>query len=572
VVALYIIGFVAGLVAGISPCILPVLPVVLVAGTTGVSDRALAKPGAGAARRRTYRAYAVIAGLVLSFSTFTLAGSSLLSALGLPQDFLRDAGLVVLGVVAAGLIAPPLGHLLERPFSRLVRRQPSGNAGAFVLGLGLGVVFVPCAGPVLSAITVAGATHHVGLSALALTVAFSAGAALPLLVVAMAGQRVAERTTLIRAHAPVARRIGGVVMIMMTLAIAFNLTDGLQRAVPGYTSTLQRNIEGTAYATKELSTLTGTRRTSTQSCEAGSSTLESCGRAPEFAGITSWLNTPQGRPLTLAELRGKVVLVDFWTYSCINCQRSLPHVEAWYSAYHDDGLEVVGVHTPEFAFEHVVSNVAQAAKQLGVDYPIAVDNEYRTWTAYGNEYWPAEYLIDANGEIRHEEFGEGDYGTTESLIRELLVAADPSVTLPRRTDVPDLTPTQPITPESYLGYQRLQNFAGSTITENRPGEYQFPASLPANELAFSGTWTVGPEEITSGPDASLALSFQATDVYLVLGGAGTVEVAVGGTPTQTLDVTGIPRLYTLVNGPRYRSAVLTLGFSPGVKAYDFTFG
>ncbi len=569
-VALYVIGFVAGLVAGISPCILPVLPVVLVAGTTGVTDTALVEAGAGAARRRSYRAYAVIAGLVLSFSTFTLAGSSLLSAVGLPQDFLRDAGLTVLGVVAAGLMVPPLGHLLERPFSRLVRRQPSGNAGAIVLGLGLGVVFVPCAGPVLSAITVAGATRHVGLSTVMLTVAFSAGAALPLLVVAMAGQRVAERTKVIRSHAPTARRVGGIVMMGMTLAIAFNLTDGLQRAVPGYTSALQRHVEGTSYATKNLAALAG--ETSAQNCAEAAGILVSCGRAPAFAGITRWLNTPQGKPLTLAQLRGKVVLVDFWTYSCINCQRSLPHVEAWYRAYHDDGLEVVGVHTPEFAFEHVVSNVAQAARQLGVDYPVAIDDGYRTWTAYGNEYWPAEYLIDANGEVRHQAFGEGDYSATETLIRQLLVAANPSVTLPRRTDVPDLTPNEQITPESYVGYDKLQNFAGSTITDDRPASYRFPATLPENELAFSGTWTVGPEEATSGPGAGLELSFEASDVYLVLGGAGTVDVAVNGTRTQTIDVTGIPRLYTLVHEPRYSEAVLTLDLSPGVEAYDFTFG
>ncbi|MGD0320411.1 MAG: cytochrome c biogenesis protein DipZ [Acidimicrobiales bacterium] len=571
-VTLYFIGFVAGLVAGISPCILPVLPVVLVAGTTGTSDAALPEAATDVGRRRSHRAYAVIAGLVLSFSTFTLAGSSLLSALGLPQDFLRDAGLVVLGLVATGLIIPSLGHLLERPFSRLVRRQPSGNAGAFVLGLGLGVVFVPCAGPVLSAIVVVAATHRVGLSALVLTVDFAAGAALPLLVVALAGQRVAERVTLIRTHAPTARRVGGAVLLAMTLAIGLNLTDGLQRAVPGYTSALQKSIEGTAYAKKQLAALTGTGGVDTPHCEAGAGAPESCGKAPEFAGITSWLNTPGGRPLTLGELRGKVVLVDFWTYSCINCQRALPHVEAWYRAYHDDGLEVVGVHTPEFAFEHVVSNVAQAALQLGVRYPVAIDDGYKTWNAYGNEYWPAEYLIDASGELRHVEFGEGDYGTTETLIRELLVAADPSVRLTSRTDVPDRTPTLPITPESYLGYERLQNLVGSTVVRDRPATYRFPTSLPLDELALSGTWTVGPESATAGAGASLELSFQASDVYLVLGGTGRIDISVEQAPTRSLEVAGIPRLYTLLHDASYHAAVLRIDVSPGVDAYDFTFG
>ena len=591
-VALYFIGFVAGLVAGISPCILPVLPVILVAGTTGTSASVLDMDGtsvidtdgtsvfatdtepkaATVSPRRSYRAYAVIAGLVLSFSTFTLVGSSLLSALGLPQDFLRYAGLAVLGVVATGLIVPHIGHLLERPFSRLVRRQPTGNAGAFVLGLGLGVVFVPCAGPVLTAITVVSATHRVGLSTLVLTVDFAAGAALPLLVVALAGQRVAERAASIRQHARVARQVAGVVLVGMTLAIAFNLTDGLQRAVPGYTSALQKHIEGTTYVTKQLNTLTGSGGANAPSCPTAAATLESCGKAPSFAGVTRWLNTSSGNPLTLAELRGQVILVDFWTYSCINCQRTLPHVEAWYGAYHHDGFEVVGVHTPEFAFEHVVSNVAQAANQLGVYYPIAVDDGYKIWNAYGNNYWPAEYLIDSAGEVRHVELGEGDYSTTESLIRDLLVVAHPSLHLPGRTDVADRTPTEQTTPESYLGYERLQNLVGSTVTENQAATYSFPPSIAPSELALSGTWKVGPEKATAGPGASLELSFQGADVYLVLGGTGTVDIALNGVRTQSLAVSGIPRLYTLLHGPGYRSGVMTLHLSAGVDAYDFTFG
>ena len=325
---------------------------------------------------------------------------------------------------------------------------------------------------------------------------------------------------------------------------------------------------------EQLASLTGKRRSreSSGSCAPGLSSLEDCGAAPNFQGIAAWLNTPGDRPLSLASLKGKVVLVDFWTYSCINCQRSLPHVEAWYSRYHKDGFEVVGVHTPEFAFEHVVSNVSQAAKQLGVVYPIAVDNNYKTWDAYQNESWPAEYLIDATGQVRHAEFGEGDYGGTESLIRTLLADANPKVKLPPRTDVPDKTPTSAQTPESYLGYKYgLPNFDGTTISENQPAVYKFPGSLPPDYLAFSGTWTVGPEKITAGADARIELAFQANDVYLVLGGTGTVKATVGS-HTQTFDVSGIPRLYTLVSSSEYESATIVLDVSPGVDAYDFTFG
>ena len=269
-------------------------------------------------------------------------------------------------------------------------------------------MFVPCAGPVLAAITVVGATHRFGLSAFVLTAAFAVGAAVPLLVFALLGQRLTGRMAKIRTRAAAIRRVVGAVLVATALVLAFNLTDGLQQAVPGYTDALQNHIEANPSAKQALSGLTGNNTDGTlSSCNEGSPTLQECGTAPPFRSITKWLNTPGGRPLTVAGLRGRVVLVDFWTYSCINCQRSLPHVEAWNKAYAADGLTVVGVHTPEFAFEHVPSNVAAAARQLGVDYPIAIDDNYGTWDAYENEYWPAEYLIDAAGHIRHVDFGEG---------------------------------------------------------------------------------------------------------------------------------------------------------------------
>ncbi|MGH9029899.1 MAG: cytochrome c biogenesis protein DipZ, partial [Acidimicrobiales bacterium] len=197
---------------------------------------------------------------------------------------------------------------------------------------------------------------------------------------------------------------------------------------------------------------------------------------------------------------------------------------------------------------------------------------YKTWDAYDNQGWPAEYLVDASGRVRHEVSGEGDYPITESLIRRLLVAAHPGLHLPPPTSVPNLTPSLPQTPESYLGYDRLENFAGSGIDPNQPAAYQFPSSLPPDELAFSGTWNVGSQEITAGGDSRIELSFSATDVYLVLGGTGTVGVSVNGVHTKTIDVSGIPRLYTLVGGPGYQSSVLTLNVAKGIEAYDFTFG
>jgi cytochrome c biogenesis protein CcdA/thiol-disulfide isomerase/thioredoxin len=424
-VELVVVGIVAGFLAGISPCILPVLPVVLVAaappGSAGSpgGERAGGEPAAPMPRGGLARPLAVIAGLVLSFSVLVLVGSEILSLLHLPQDSLRDAGIALLIVVGLGYLVPPLGALLERPFARLGTRRPTGRTGGFVLGLALGVLYVPCAGPILAAITVVGATHRVGLTAVILTAAFAAGTAVPLLAVAVAGGQLAGRVGALRRRAPLVRNAGGAVLVVMAVAIALNVFDGLQRAVPGYSTALQ----GSASVRKQLNDLTGVPQTSVTSCYPDATRLVNCGPAPSFTGITSWLNTPGGQPLSLAGLRGKVVLVDFWTYSCINCQRTLPYVEAWYRQYARDGFVVVGVHTPEFAFEHVVANVRAQAAALGVRYPVAVDDGYATWNAYSNQYWPAEYLIDTQGDIRHIHFGEGDYTTTEQLIRQLLRAA-----------------------------------------------------------------------------------------------------------------------------------------------------
>src|ERR1700678_4216662 len=410
---LVVVGIVAGFLAGISPCILPVLPVVLVAGASRpTSDQT----PAGVPRADLARSLAVIGGLVLSFSIVVLAGSEILSLLHLPQDALRDAGIVLLVVVGLGYLIPPLGALIERPFARVGTRQPSGRAGGVRLGLAVGVVYVPCAGPVLAAIAVVGATHRVGLTAVTLTAAFAVGTAVPLLAVAPPGGQLTSRIISFRQRAPKIRQAGGAVLIVMAVVIASDALAGLQRDIPGYTTALQ----GSAKIRKDLNGLTDAPHTSLTSCNSNATTLVSCGPAPNFAGITAWLNTPGGKPLSISALRGKVVLVDFWTYSCINCQRSLPHVEAWYKEYAKDGLVVVGVHTPEFAFEHVVSNVRAQAAALGVRYPVAVDDNYATWNAYDNEYWPADYLIDAQGNVRYVHFGEGDYTLTGQLIRQLL--------------------------------------------------------------------------------------------------------------------------------------------------------
>ncbi|HEY2490956.1 MAG TPA: cytochrome c biogenesis protein DipZ [Streptosporangiaceae bacterium] len=578
-VDLVLVGIVAGFLAGISPCILPVLPVVLVAGAAPPLNPEPPAAGAGPAERTgaaaTARArvglaqpVAVIAGLVLSFSLLILAGSEILSLFHLPQDSLRNAGIALLVVVGLGYLIPPLGALIERPFARLGTRRPGGTPGGFVLGLALGLVYVPCAGPVLAAITVVGATHRVGLTAVVLTAAFAVGTAVPLLAIAIAGGQFTGRIGALRRHAAQVRQVGGAVLIAVAVLISFNVLGGLQRDIPGYSTALQ----GSGAVRKQLNALTGEPHTTLAKCNPNATALVDCGPAPNFTGITAWLNTPGGKPLALSALRGKVVLVDFWTYSCINCQRTLPHIEGWYREYAKDGFVVVGVHTPEFAFEHVVSNVRAQAAALGVRYPVAIDDNYATWNAYANQYWPADYLIDAHGYVRHVHFGEGDYATTGHLISQLLRAAHPGRALPAPAGIPDQTPTGQMSPETYIGYDRLQYLVPGHVVRNRPAVYHFPRSLPLGGLGLSGTWTDRAQEATAGHRAGLELGFLAHDVYLVLGGTGTLDVFIDGRHTQTIDVRGVPRLYTLFRSRAATTGRLRLQASPGIQAYDFTFG
>src|SRR5919206_1390087 len=503
-VLLLVIGFLAGVVTAISPCVLPVLPILLAGGAAG-------------GRRRPY---AIVAGLVSSFVVFTLTAAWILGRLGLPDDFLRKAALVLLFVVAATLLVPRLGELLERPFLPLTRRRPAGSGGGFALGLSLGLVFVPCAGPIFSYVAVRAGSEHLNSKAVLLIVAYSLGAAVPMLLVALGGREISSRL-----RGPLVRPALGVVMALAGIAIVFDLDTKAQTALGGYTNTIQGWFERSDYVKRHLN-----GRAPKPVSAATTADLADYGRAPDFAHISDWLNTPGDRPLSLASLRGKVVLVDFWTYSCINCLRTLPHLEAWDRAYRKDGLVIVGVHTPEFAFEHSLPNVRKATRRLGVRYPVALDNDYATWSAYSNQYWPAEYLIDRRGHVRHVHFGEGDYEGTEHAIRSLLAVRA------QAPPVADRTPTEQTTPESYLGYARLDRYAGSPVVQDREASYRFPSRLPADELAYAGRWRVEGQRIVAGRNARLRLRFRARNVFLVLGGRGLVRTFVDGRPGRAVRV------------------------------------
>ncbi len=317
----------------------------------------------------------------------------------------------------------------------------------------------------LAAIVVAGATSTIGLNTVVLTGTFAVGAALPLLFFALAGRKVAERVSAFRRRQREVRIAAGIVTILLAVALVFNLPAVLQRAIPDYTSALQQKIgvNDTIREKLNLGGIINDQNAALSNCGNGTPKLENCGTAPDIKGITGWLNTPGDQPIDLRSLRGRVVLVDFWAYSCINCQRAISHVVGWYQAHKTSGFEVIGVHTPEYAFEQVPTNVAAGAADLGITYPVALDNHYSTWTNYRNRYWPAEYLIDANGTVRHITLGEGGYNATENLIRQLLVDANQGVTLPPPVDAADTTPAPGLTPETYFGVGKMVNFAGGGI-------------------------------------------------------------------------------------------------------------
>jgi thiol-disulfide isomerase/thioredoxin len=392
----------------------------------------------------------------------------------------------------------------------------------------------------------------------------------PMLAIALGGHAGAGMRAL-RPHAQAIRRGLGVVVALTALAIALNVDRHFQTTVPDYTKKLQSWFEENSSASRELDRLQGGERRTASDTPTGSR-LPDLGAAHEFAGISQWLNTPGERPLSLRGLRGKVVLVDFWTYSCINCLRTLPHLRAWDRAYRPDGLAIVGVHTPEFAFEQEEDNVRGAVKRLGVRYAVAMDNDFETWDAFQNRYWPAKYLIDTRGHLRYVHFGEGSYGQTESRIRELL--AERRQRLPAPVRVSDPTPKELYSPETYLGAQRLNpsQFVGERIVPGIETTYTPPnRPLGLNELAYGGRLRVEPQRIMTGPGARVFFHFRAKDVHLVLGGLGSLQVLMDGQPRRTLTVGG-DRLYTLLSLRKVTDAQLELRFTPGVSAYAFTFG
>ncbi|HEY1285426.1 MAG TPA: cytochrome c biogenesis protein DipZ [Solirubrobacterales bacterium] len=580
---LVVFGFVAGAATALSPCVLPVLPIALSAGATGGRRRPLG----------------IVAGLTFSFTFATVALVYVITALGLPGDLLRKLAIAVLIAFGLTLIAPPLAARLEGWISRLTARGDGPGIGGesfwsgVLVGLSLGLVYAPCAGPILAGVITVSASQSFSAGRLAVALSYGLGSAAVLYVLMLGGRR---------AIAPLARRGGafqvavGALMVVVGLAMLGNYDIRFQNAIasdlPSFLVNPTHGLEETASARTALAGLRGDSHGvgseveggTPKSAGAGRLDLPVLGRAPEFVGTERWFNTPGDRPLTMKGLRGRVVLVDFWTYSCINCIRTLPYLKAWDERYRRDGLTIVGVHTPEFPFEREAGNVEEAIERNGIRYPVVQDNEQETWNAYGNQYWPAEYFIDARGDVRYVHFGEGEYGEKEKVIRQLLAEAGDRVGR-GMSGAHGIEPSPGVTtPETYLGAARAERFTNSMLS---PGLHDFsaPRPPPANEFAYHGRWRIEFDSATAA-GGSLELNFGARRVYLVLGTAADrprrVRVLLDGRPIGAgaagADVHGgivtvrSQRLYGLVQLPRVEHHVLRLEPEPGVMGYAFTFG
>lgn len=573
-------AFLSGLVTILAPCIWPLLPIILSASSLSKNHT---------------RPLGITLGIMLSFGFFTLFISYLVKLFHIDPNVLRLIAVIVIGFLGITLVIPSFSSYLEVLVSRLSgffgQKQIKGQdfTSGFFTGISLGIVWTPCAGPILAAIAALSATGKVTSVVILITFFYVLGTGIPLFIFAYAGQQLVQRTRFISSHLGQIQQVFGIVMILFALAIYTNYDTYLQsqllNAFPVFNAALN-GFENNSALTNQLHILKGQMPTPESDNTSGLFNQNSL--APDFAGITTWLNLPNGqKSLSLQSLRGKVVLVDFWTYTCINCIRTLPHVTSWYNTYNKYGFVVVGIHTPEFAFEHDTQNVKNAIKMFGIFYPVGQDNNYATWNNYNNQYWPAEYLIDAQGNIRRFDFGEGQYDQMELAIRELLKQAGHPVTS-TLTHMPDATPNGQQSPETYVGSNRMQYYYPTGVLQNGTQTLTLPQSLPVNSFSLGGMWTINPEFASTGSDSELLYHFQANKVFLVMSPGRNVKSEVkvfldgklvdstyAGQDVQNGVVTvDTDRLYNLIDLHDNPGAhILKLEFlTPGIQVFAFTFG
>ncbi|WP_158901780.1 cytochrome c biogenesis protein DipZ [Burkholderia sp. L27(2015)] len=598
-----ILAYLGGVLTILSPCILPVLP--LVFSRAGLPFVRSSLP--------------LLIGMALTFaavaSVATVGGAWVTQA----NQYGRWVALVLFGVFGFALLFPAFAERLMRPLvgagSRLVDFAQHDGAqprivSSLILGVATGLLWAPCAGPILGLVLTGAALHGASAGTALLLLSYAAGAATSLAVALLIGGRVfAAMKRSLGAGERIRRGIGAAILFgVAAIATGFDTTAlaqvstistaGLEeklvdRLSPRATSAGNianpaANSRANAPADELVAKASDPISTSTQA------PLPVEGKIPSLAGAVEWLNSP---PLSADSLHGKVVIVNFWTYSCINCLRTLPYVKAWAKKYQDQGLVVVGVHAPEFAFERNVANVKRATHDLNVDYPVAIDNDYAIWRAFGNQYWPAFYVVDAQGRIRYHQFGEGEYAKSEQVIQQLLREAGhpnvPSTTINAKATGTQVAPDQAdmLSDETYVGYAKSEGFASpEKVLPDETRTYTAPASSSLNNWSLDGPWKIGAEQAQlAGASGKIVYRFHARDLHLVLGPApdgkpirfrvsidgaapgsshGT-DVAADGSGT----IDGV-RLYQLVRqtGP-VRDRTFTIEFlDPGATAYAFTFG
>ncbi|MET0230646.1 MAG: cytochrome c biogenesis protein DipZ [Rhodanobacteraceae bacterium] len=580
---LLVLAYLGGILTILSPCILPVLPFVFARAGQSFAKSALP----------------MLIGMAITFALVaTLAAVGGAWAVHANQ-WGRWIALVILAFFGLTLLLPSLADQLARPFVALGARlstQADGDdtPSAFssvLLGIGTGLLWAPCAGPILGLVLTGAALNGANVGTFGLLLAYAAGSATSLAIALLIGGRVfAAMKRSLGAGEWVRRGLGALVLVAV-VAIAFGFDTGvLARLSTASTNRIEQSL--LANVGGDAAPGSGAMMAAKPQLAADAA-LPIEGAMPSLDGAVAWLNSP---PLTREALRGKVVVIDFWTYSCVNCLRTLPYVRAWYDKYRDQGLVVIGVHAPEFAFEKDIDNVRGAVKDLGVDYPVAIDNDYAIWRAFDNRYWPAHYFVDAEGRIRYHHFGEGDYAESEAVIQKLLAEAGAKVasgfvqpdTGGAAMAAADVASQSP---ETYVGYSRADHFASpGGAARDRDHDYSIPTALTTDQWALSGTWNVGDEKGTlATAGGRIAFRFHARDVNLVLGPGADgkpvrYRVTIDGKPAgddrgTDVDANGegtvtSQRLYQLV---RVRGDVVDRTFEiefldAGVQAFAFTFG
>jgi len=558
---LLLISFIAGILTVLAPCVLPLLPM-MVAGS--VTEK---KTGA--------RPYVIAISLATSIIIFTLILKVSTALINLSPNVLTGVSggiLIALGIVSVWPEAWEwlIIKLNLQAASQRLLSKGSHNRGKYVgpilIGAALGPIFSSCS-PTYAFILASVLPRSFGAGLIYLII-YSIGLVLALLLVALVGRKLVGRLSwAVDTHSLFRRIIGGL-FIVIGLVVITGKEVSVETWVANHLPFDETRIERVLLAKQH---------TGTKAINANNDSVLNVNPtpAPELAGLTNWINSP---PLTIAGLRGHVVLVDFWTYSCINCIRSLPYVEKWYSAYQKDGLVVIGVSTPEFAFEHNPNNVAAAVKKDLITYPVALDNDYDTWNAFDNDSWPADYLIDKTGDVRYVSLGEGDYDQTERAIQALLGLNQPLVTPASSVPV-----GQNQTPETYFGTNRAQGYVGKTSLTDGAQNFNAASSLSTGQWTLGGGWEIDPESITSeSNNSTLTFKVSAKDVYVVAGSNSAIPVAIdlpgaqagqyGSDVTNGSVVINGSRLYHIVSLRADSTTTVTLKVPQGVSLYTFTFG